>query len=81
MYSNSLLQIIYENRLGDEITVKTGVKQGCVLSPTLFNVFLNHLPSLQFETYNSVSLYKKVSLLYADDLLLLNCAEKGMQAF
>ena len=58
-----------------------GVKQGCNLSPTLFNIFVNDTPS--FFT-NSCFLVKLGEtnlncLLYADDLALLSESESGLQ--
>ena len=50
-----------------------GLWQGCVLSPTLFNIFLNFLPE-KLKTADRGVLFGNINvccLLYADDLVLL----------
>ena len=51
-----------------------GVKQGCVLSPTLFNVYVSNLPDIFDESRDHVDLYdtKLNCLMYADDLVLMS---------
>ena len=33
----------YENETSEEITIKRGVRQGCLLSPCLFNIYTEYL--------------------------------------
>ena len=60
------------------------MRQGCVLSPLLFNLFINELPSL-LEHELSVHPFilpdgsKLSSLLYADDLVILSQTATGLQ--
>ena len=58
-----------------------GLKQGCILSPLLFNAFLNGLTECINELHcgvdygdNSISV-----ILYADDIILINSDEHKLQ--
>ena len=37
LYEKSIIAIYYEGKVGEWFTTRTGVRQGCLLSPTLFN--------------------------------------------
>ena len=82
MYTQDLACI----SLGEEITssfrINQGVKQGCILSPLLFNIFLADLPDqlnhgdarpVQINDTESLN-----SLIWADDLLILSESESGL---
>ncbi len=59
-----------------------GVKQGCVISPTLFNLFLNDILEIfDEELSDPVRLYEKVlnCLMYADDIALISTSVQGLQ--
>ena len=58
-----------------------GVKQGCILSPTLFSFYINDLTSMFDNTCDPVTLHdiKLSSLLYADDLVLISESSEGLQ--
>ena len=72
--------------LGDKITtafrINQGVKQGCILSPLLFNIFLSDLPHyLNNGDTRPVGISdgeKLNSLIWADDLLILSETESGL---
>ncbi len=72
MYSNNKCAIRIGNQHTELLTQKTGVRQGCSLSPTLFNIYINEL-AVQFEqsTVPGLTLQDKniKLLLYADDLV------------
>ena len=59
-----------------------GVRQGCPLSPILFNIYVNDL----FETMNNdndgdifLEEHKANILMYADDLIILSESKEGLQ--
>ena len=44
MYSNDKSAVKIDNKLTEAFTCFVGVKQGCMMSPTLFNFYLSDLP-------------------------------------
>ena len=61
--SNRIFAVNVNGKLSKEYPIKTGVPQGAILSPILFLIFINDIPT-------TISRYKYVShsLLFADDL-------------
>ena len=58
-----------------------GLKQGCVLSPTLFSVLMNDLVSMLKESNVGVELTTQIinCLLFADDIVLIGKSEEELQ--
>jgi hypothetical protein len=58
-----------------------GLKQGCVLSPTLFNIYINTLTTMIKDTSLGVMFGDEIIniLLYADDVVLLASNAKDLQ--
>ena len=82
MYMGDQCCIKVGNRITDLFTANQGVKQGCILSPLLFNIFLSDLQQKLEESQNNPA---KIStdqtlgcLIWADDLLLLSQTEIGL---
>ncbi|VEN54447.1 unnamed protein product [Callosobruchus maculatus] len=43
LYKDATSQVLHKGHKGERISIKRGVKQGCVLSPLLFNIVLDCL--------------------------------------
>ena len=58
------------------------MRQGCNLSPMLFNLFLNDFPGTFHSKCDPIRIDKTElsCLLYADDLLILSATETGLRA-
>ena len=60
--------------------VGVGLRQECVLSPLLFNVYLNWMDKCNLaDEYAIIGNCKTSRLLFADDLVLLSSAYSGLQ--
>ena len=70
MYSRVYFQVKLPNGLTEPFSSIKGVKQGCTLSPLLFNLFLSDLPVIFDQSCDLVSLNNtNIScLMFADDL-------------
>ena len=70
------------DRITENFTANQGVKQGCILSPLLFNIFLSDLQENIEKTENNpvyINLNQPLGcLIWADDLLILSETEKGL---
>lgn len=82
MYNNVSYSVKLKGGLTSKLNSKVGVKQGCILSPTLFSVYLNDLVNIFDATCDPVELddIKLSCLLYADDIVLLSKTSSGLQS-
>ena len=76
LYCNSSCSVrVGENRTRS-FSYSRGVRRGCILSPLLFNLYINNLPYLFENTLSDPFVLpngtKVNSLLYADDLIILS---------
>ena len=87
---HSVLYILYSScalKIGTSQTksfsYSRGVRQGCILSPLLFNLYVNDLPSAFQNTLSDPIILpngtKLNSLLYADDLIIISRSKIGLQ--
>ena len=84
MYSNDKSTVKMENMLTPAFRCHTGVKQGCMLSPTLFNLYLSYLSEkLKAKNLNDVELNELPlsCMLYADDLVIFSKSKNGLQDY
>ena len=70
-----------KNMRSTPFDINLGVRQGCVLSPLLFNIFLCDLAKSLQELENAPTLDNLSinSLFWADDLVMFSKDEKGLQ--
>ena len=80
IYSNNMACVKINNQCTEPFPINQGVRQGCVLSPLLFNIFLSDLPK-------KLNLVKKKlvvdnmelnSLYWADDIVLFSEEEDNL---
>jgi exonuclease III len=78
LYTGSTATVWIKNSLTEEFETSTGVKQGCLLSPILFSLFINDVD--EFLEGGIDVCGKKVKLLaYADDLVLMASDRRVLQ--
>ena len=74
LYKDTECAIVIDGHITEWFKVNIGVRQGCILSPTLFNIFLEfvmkELKSLDQDLHmkNTIS----VDIRYADDTTLIS---------
>ena len=81
IYTNDQACMKMENKRGSAFNINLGVRQGCVLSPLLFNIFLCDLAK-NFQDLENAPEIEGIginSLFWADDLVLFSKDEKGLQ--
>ena len=81
LYDNHQVYVRLSEGLLQPILTTIGLKQGCGISPLLFNLFINKLPDIFDQTCDPVKVGDEdlSSLLWADDLVLLSSTPQGLQ--
>lgn len=82
MYTNNKCAVKIGEKHTDFFPQRRGVRQGCSLSPTLFNIYINELAkTLEQSTAPGIPLVdtEVKCLLFADDLVLLSPTKEGLQ--
>lgn len=81
LYSNIECSVRLNGNMTDWFNVDSGLKQGCILSSIMFNIYVNSL----IDDINALNIgididnEKLAILLYADDVVLLAENEKDLQ--
>lgn len=81
MYFNQQTNVMFNSKLSRSWRVGCGVRQGGILSPLLFNIYINHV----IETISNIKVGCKLGttssniIAYADDMVLMSPTRKGLQ--
>ncbi|GFO20349.1 endonuclease-reverse transcriptase [Plakobranchus ocellatus] len=71
LYNKAKSAVFCNNNIGDWLRTTVGVRQGCLLSPTLFNIFLERIMTDALENHRgTVSIGGRpiYNLRFADDI-------------
>ena len=81
MYKSNLNCIKSDGQLSETFPCARGVKQGDILSPNLFNLYINDLPNKLGIDSDTPELNGEPinCLLYADDLIIFSRTREGLQ--
>ena len=95
LYNKATSAVLFNSSIGDWFRTTVGVRQGCLLSPTLFNTFLERLATDALEDHEStVSIGGRTitNIGFADDIdglageeeelaKLVECLDKASTAY
>ena len=82
LYEHSSSAVIMNNQLGDYFRTTIGVRQGCLLSPVLFNIFLERIIHMTLHDYvPSISIGGRpiCNLRFANDIDLMEGSAGELQ--
>ena len=81
IYTDNQMFVKVDGGLSRSFVTTTGVKQGCIFSPLLFNFYINKLPDVYDSDCHPVTVNSKPvhCLMWADDCVVLSTSEHGLQ--
>ena len=81
MYEKTKYSIKIQNGHLDPIDSSLGLRQGCPLSPILFNLYIEDIKGILDNSCDPISLQDETinHFLYADDLVVISHTAKGLQ--
>mgnify|MGYP006273469667 CR=1 FL=1 len=82
LYNTSSSAVLLNGQVGDYFKTSVGVRQGCLLSPTLFNLFLeNIMRETLYDFHSTISIGGRPinNLRFADDIDLMGGSNKELQ--
>jgi hypothetical protein len=83
IYRNTNVRIKFNDGISEPIHINKGVRQGCGLSPVLFNIYIHKIIQ-EFKTVINMGIQlnnRKLvnTILYADDQILMATSEDDLQ--
>ena len=82
LYNNATSAVFINNQIGDFFRTTVGVRQGCLLSPTLFNLFLEKIMQETLHDHvTTISIAGRpiCNLRFADDIDLMAGSQSELQ--
>ena len=83
LYKNATCQVVHNGKLTEPFSIKTGVRQGCILSPTIFLIVVDWImkqSTTQKKTGIQWTFAKQLEDLdFADDIALLSHKQQDAQ--
>jgi len=83
IYMENFIRVNAGNGISEDFTVITqGVRQGCPLSPVLFNLYLDEVTWIWLQKLKTSKYFKELifnTLLFADDQFIISDTEENLQ--